>query len=629
MIQPVPLQKLPSPPPAVGAIDGPEAAVFVSVMAESGSTRQATAAGLHKLPVRELRDPDPVVPDPNPAWQMPDEPVIEFSHDAAWPNAAMPTPHDGGVATIPPAAGADTAAHEKSTLTSPELPDQANPPLVFSMAAMAFSDLSAQSQPEVSQQIVPFTRADDPAHFAAPAIGQAVSNPQDQPVATTGRKTNAFAGSEPHMPHELGQATKASPVSRLPAEGVAPRGAIPNSQAAGARAAATIAMPEPHSKVVLPPSNAEAQPAAPNGMPDSRSSGTVLSVKDGSPAVNNVSNPAKNVPVMDQFAWPRSPLILHARPVPSPQIAAQSFGPAASTPVTSVAMPSGPATLQPASQFPGSPARLGAVPASAPSRSMVEPVLPPESLSYPPQTEATKGFVQPPSMQEQPPGDPEPVTQPAPLLRSGTPVPTSNSGVPFDARPAAPEANHLSGANLGDNPHFVTNIAEIHVHPQTIITDSAPFAPIPTKADSFQAQDGAVPIRAGITPIPMTDEILRLVQIAPNGPVTLTLRPDDLGTLRFEMTQTDKGLHIHLAVDHPQTLDLLRRQGDQLLADLRQAGFAGASLSFAGGGTQDDPSQHSAQMPDATRPTGSPPAADHRPPPLRLIASPGTLDLRL
>jgi hypothetical protein len=187
----------------------------------------------------------------------------------------------------------------------------------------------------------------------------------------------------------------------------------------------------------------------------------------------------------------------------------------------------------------------------------------------------------------------------------------------------------VTGADLGGNPHFVTNIAEIHAYPQAIVTDPAPIAPIPKGTEPPQTQDGAVPIRAGITPIPMTDEILRLVQIAPNGPVTLTLRPDDLGTLRFEMTQTDKGLHIHLAVDQPQTLDLLRRQGDQLLADLRQAGFAGASLSFAGGGTQDAPSQHNAQMPDATRPTGPPPAVDHRPPPPRPIASPGTLDLRL
>jgi hypothetical protein len=129
--------------------------------------------------------------------------------------------------------------------------------------------------------------------------------------------------------------------------------------------------------------------------------------------------------------------------------------------------------------------------------------------------------------------------------------------------------------------------------------------------------------------MPLTEEILRLVQIAPDGPVTLTLRPDDLGTLRFEVKQTDQGLHIHLAVDEPQTLDLLRRQGDQVLADLRQAGFAGASLSFAGGGGQDAPSQHSAPSPAAASPSSPPPAADQRPPPPRPNASPGTLDLRL
>jgi len=124
-------------------------------------------------------------------------------------------------------------------------------------------------------------------------------------------------------------------------------------------------------------------------------------------------------------------------------------------------------------------------------------------------------------------------------------------------------------------------------------------------------------------------DVLRLVQTAPNGPVTLTLRPEELGTLRFEMTQTDHGLHIHLAVEQPQTLDFIRRQGDQLLADLRQAGFASATFSFSGGGAQDAPPQQEETPRDAARLPNSPVAHDFRSLHQRPSPPLGTLDLRL
>ena len=42
-----------------------------------------------------------------------------------------------------------------------------------------------------------------------------------------------------------------------------------------------------------------------------------------------------------------------------------------------------------------------------------------------------------------------------------------------------------------------------------------------------------------------------------------------------------------MTVERPDTLDLLRRHADQLLSDLRQAGFGNATLSF-GQGRADD-----------------------------------------
>lgn len=60
----------------------------------------------------------------------------------------------------------------------------------------------------------------------------------------------------------------------------------------------------------------------------------------------------------------------------------------------------------------------------------------------------------------------------------------------------------------------------------------------------------------------------------------LTLSPEDLGKIRFEIISSDDKLTVRMFVERPDTLDLVRRQGDQLLAELRQAGFTQASLSF-------------------------------------------------
>lgn len=67
------------------------------------------------------------------------------------------------------------------------------------------------------------------------------------------------------------------------------------------------------------------------------------------------------------------------------------------------------------------------------------------------------------------------------------------------------------------------------------------------------------------------------------GPVTVTLSPEELGILRFEMHGRGEAIHVALVVERPETLDLLRRHAEQLAGEFRQAGFAGASFSFSGG----------------------------------------------
>jgi hypothetical protein len=152
---------------------------------------------------------------------------------------------------------------------------------------------------------------------------------------------------------------------------------------------------------------------------------------------------------------------------------------------------------------------------------------------------------------------------------------------------------------------------------------------------SFASQTATSPFSLG-RPLPLGMTIVQLAQVAPEGPVILTLRPDDLGTLTFELRQTDHGLHLHLTVDQPATLDLLRRQGDQLLNDLRQAGFAGASLTFAEGngagrGADEGGAGHTAAHPGGgqTETVSVNPAMASASAASLSRPMPGTLDLRL
>ncbi|MCZ8133579.1 MAG: flagellar hook-length control protein FliK [Rhodobacteraceae bacterium] len=159
--------------------------------------------------------------------------------------------------------------------------------------------------------------------------------------------------------------------------------------------------------------------------------------------------------------------------------------------------------------------------------------------------------------------------------------------------------------------------------------------PIPARSDGSAGLPApAMPSAHTLPPTPLPDLVAR--QILPNlgttGAVTVTLSPVELGTLVFEVSPRADGLHLHLTVETPATLDLLRRQGDQILAELRQAGFANASLSFAGqdGQPGTDPRQGQAgndRTPDAA-PELSPQPPGHLPP-RSLTATPGTLDLRL
>jgi hypothetical protein len=85
-----------------------------------------------------------------------------------------------------------------------------------------------------------------------------------------------------------------------------------------------------------------------------------------------------------------------------------------------------------------------------------------------------------------------------------------------------------------------------------------------------------------------------------SGGIELTLQPETLGRMRFDMRQDEAGLSITLSAEEPETVELMRRHLPELVAELKSAGIQASSLSFGawGDGRQPQHAQHLRDAPD-------------------------------
>jgi hypothetical protein len=113
----------------------------------------------------------------------------------------------------------------------------------------------------------------------------------------------------------------------------------------------------------------------------------------------------------------------------------------------------------------------------------------------------------------------------------------------------------------------------------------------------------------------------------PDRQVELRLDPPELGAVRFGIDSQATGLVVTIIAERPDTADLMRRHAEQFLADLRHAGFQGASLQFGSSGNPNGQgTDRSTTPPPTANPITSPafpPTAQPRP------AAAGGLNLRL
>jgi flagellar hook-length control protein FliK len=136
---------------------------------------------------------------------------------------------------------------------------------------------------------------------------------------------------------------------------------------------------------------------------------------------------------------------------------------------------------------------------------------------------------------------------------------------------AKPPENAVPDQRSFDAPGFMAAIS------LTTAAASQPTASPPTT------------IASGIPPA-VTPAIVEMTKLGNDGPLELALSPEELGRVTISIRQDGDFVRVTLAAERPETLDLLRRHANDLVADLRHSGFSGASLSF-GQGDQGQPAR--------------------------------------
>jgi hypothetical protein len=123
------------------------------------------------------------------------------------------------------------------------------------------------------------------------------------------------------------------------------------------------------------------------------------------------------------------------------------------------------------------------------------------------------------------------------------------------------------------------------------------FAPEPRPTE----QSKSVPVqllRAQDAPRPVVQQIVDAIRLTAEGPVEVSLSPEELGRVKLSMVQVDGAMTVVLTAERSETLDLMRRHIDNLATELRNIGFENLNFSFESGGDHDawsDAHQHGEQ----------------------------------
>ena len=86
------------------------------------------------------------------------------------------------------------------------------------------------------------------------------------------------------------------------------------------------------------------------------------------------------------------------------------------------------------------------------------------------------------------------------------------------------------------------------------------------------------------TPRQVMSQLAEFSRRLPDGPIEVSLSPEELGRVRLLLQAAEGGMVVQIAAERSETLDLIRRNIDLLAQDLRGQGYT--ELRFAFGDAQ-------------------------------------------
>lgn len=90
------------------------------------------------------------------------------------------------------------------------------------------------------------------------------------------------------------------------------------------------------------------------------------------------------------------------------------------------------------------------------------------------------------------------------------------------------------------------------------------------------------------TPTMIGRQMAEALQRNPDKPVEVSLNPRELGRVRMSISAAEAGITVSVLAERPETLDLMRRNIDQLAREFQAIGYESINFAFAEGNAQQD-----------------------------------------
>lgn len=156
-----------------------------------------------------------------------------------------------------------------------------------------------------------------------------------------------------------------------------------------------------------------------------------------------------------------------------------------------------------------------------------------------------------------------------------------------------PDTTPIQQQPLQQQPELATEL-KMHPLPSHLAQpdETMALATVPFRETQPNASFSSTPVPVG-SPLDQGARVAVAIAQAATAlghqPVELTLNPEELGRVRLTLQAGDGNMAVAIAVERPETLELLRRHIDLLAEQLRDIGYDDLVFSFSGdGGAQSD-----------------------------------------